>query len=135
MRKRLGFLIVGLWMAATIDARAQPLAREAPSEVLSANEWQRVDPAVERALTWLAREQQPDGSFPTLDTGQPGVTSLCIMAFVSHGHVPGDGQYGKLLERAIDFALSCQKPNGLVTLLGPDGSLLDRNVPEHEIGI
>ncbi|MGD9637197.1 MAG: prenyltransferase/squalene oxidase repeat-containing protein [Pirellulales bacterium] len=135
MRKGLALAIVWLGTAAGIDARAQVAARESPSDVLSADEWKQVDGAVERALAWLAHEQQPDGSFPTLDTGQPGVTSLCIMAFISHGHVPGDGKYGQTLERAIDFVLSCQKSNGLVTLLGPVGPLADRNVPEREVGI
>src|SRR5687768_4873430 len=92
-----------------------------PANVLSREQWRQVDAAVKRALEWLAAQQQADGSFPTLETGQPGVTSLCMMAFVSHGHVPGDGQYGNTLERAADYVLSCQKPNGLVTLLGPEG--------------
>src|SRR6188472_1808649 len=65
-----------------------------PSNVLSPSQWRRVDLAVSRALTWLANQQLADGSFPTLDSGQPGVTSLCTMAFIAHGHVPGKGQYG-----------------------------------------
>jgi hypothetical protein len=101
--------------------------------VLSPEEWRRVDAAVDRALRWLAARQQADGSFPTLETGQPGVTCLCAMAFVSHGHVPGDGEHGRRLEKATDYALSCQKPNGLVTRLGPEGSRIDREI-DHEIG-
>ena len=61
---------------------------DTPTNVLAAAEWQRVDAAVERALTWMASQQQEDGSFPTLEPGQPGVTSLCMMAFMSHGHAP-----------------------------------------------
>jgi Prenyltransferase and squalene oxidase repeat len=104
-----------------------------PANVLSRDEWRRVDIAVNRALDWLARQQQPDGSFPTLDTGQPGVTCLCMMALISHGHMPGDQRFGTRLEKATDYAISCQKPNGLLTLVGPDGPKIDRDV-EHEIG-
>jgi hypothetical protein len=55
------------------------------------------------------------------------------MAFVSHGHVPGDGENGRRLEKATDYVLACQKPNGLVTLLGPDGPRITRQI-DHEIG-
>lgn len=110
------------------DSSLDKRGHDTPANVLSAEQWGRVDAAVKRALHWLAAEQQADGSFPTLETGQPGVTSLCMMAFVSHGHVPGEGEYGKLLERAADYVLSCQKPNGLVTLLGPGGPRITRDV-------
>src|SRR5262245_26905003 len=102
------------------DAKPQ-VADGTPADVLSADEWKRVDGAVERALTWLAGQQQPDGSFPTLEAGQPGVTSLCVMAFMAHGHVPGDATYGRRLERATDFVLESQKENGLLSRVGPDG--------------
>jgi hypothetical protein len=104
-----------------------------PANVLSPNQWRRVDSAVGRALSWLARQQQPDGSFQTLDSGQPAVTGLCMMAFIAHGHVPGKGQYGTQLERAADYVLSCQKENGLVTKVGPDGPTINRQTT-HEIG-
>jgi hypothetical protein len=104
-----------------------------PANVLTPAQWRRVDTSVDRALNWLATRQQPDGSFPTLDSGQPAVTSLCMMAFIAHGHVPGKGQYGARLDRATDYVLSCQKENGLVTRIGPDGPQINRRV-SHEIG-
>ena len=104
-----------------------------PDNVLSPDEWQRVDAAAQRALTWLAGQQESDGAFPSLDVGQPGVTSLCVLAFMSHGQMPGQGEYGERLERAADFIVSCQKENGLVTLVGPDGPEISRSVV-HDIG-
>ena len=109
-------------------------SQRAAADVLSADEWRRVDGAVHRAMQWLAAQQQPDGSFPTLAQGQPGVTALCVLAFMAHGHLPGEGPYGARLQRATGFIVSCQKPNGLVTLVGPDGPQITRNVV-HEIGV
>ncbi len=103
------------------------------ASVLSADEWQRVDEAVECALEWLAARQQDDGSFPSIELGQPGVTSLCVMAFLANGHMPGEGQYGKRLERATDYVLESQKRNGLLSRVGPDGPNINRSVG-HEIG-
>jgi hypothetical protein len=101
---------------------------DSPRNVLSPEEWQRVDAAVRRALTWLASQQQDDGAFPTLEIGQPAVTSLCAMAFVSHGHAPGSGQYGKRIESATDFIMSCQKENGLIAKPGIDRSAIYRGL-------
>jgi len=107
---------------------------DTPRNPLSPAEWQRVDAAVNRGLVFLASQQQPDGSFPTMPHAQPGVSSLCALGFMAHGHNPGDGQYGEQLDRTIDFILSCQKPNGLLTLYGPEGPRITRNV-SHEIGV
>jgi hypothetical protein len=141
-----GFLLLGAGFAPLLGQDSQlsglsgveftePVRRggETPSNVLSPTEWRRVGDAVDRALVFLASEQQPDGSFPTLSHGQPGVTSLCVLAFMAHGHLPGEGTHGPRLEMAADYIMSCQKENGLITQHGPDGPQITRNV-SHEIG-
>ncbi len=103
--------------APTPDATSA--SSECPSDVLSAEEWQAVDVSVEKALVWLAAQQQPDGSFPTLPTGQPAITSLAVMAFLSAGHEPGQGEYGAEIERAIEYVLTTQREDGLFSLVKP----------------
>jgi hypothetical protein len=99
------------------DTAAAPAAFESPQRPLAAvlppARWRQVEQSVDRALAWLATQQNPDGSFPTATQGQPGVTSLCIMAFLSRGHQPGIGPYGDRLDHAIDYVLSCQMSDGL----------------------
>lgn len=90
-----------------------------PSDVLAPAEWQAVDRSVDRALAWLARRQQPDGSFPTADVGQPGVTSLCLLAFLAKGHVAGPGKYGGPIESGIGYVLGCQKKDAVLALTPP----------------
>jgi hypothetical protein len=107
---------------------------DAPTNVLSRDEWKRVDVAVNRALSWLAAQQRPDGSFPTIPNGQPGVTSLCVLAFMAHGHNPREGRYGEPLEKAIKYIMSCQKENGLVALNGPEGPQITRDIG-WELGV
>src|SRR5262249_52562827 len=72
------------------------------------------DHATDRALEFLAKTQRADGSFEAPDVGQPGITSLCVLAFLSRGHVPGVGVQGESLERAIDFVLKTQQQSGLL---------------------
>jgi Prenyltransferase and squalene oxidase repeat len=116
--------------------RAGPARRaeDTPTNVLSPAEWEQVDVAVNRALMFLSSQQQPDGSFPTMPHAQPGVTSLCVLGFMAHGQIPGEGAYGQRLELATDFIMSCQKENGLIALYGPDGPRITRNL-DHEIGV
>src|SRR5436190_11196626 len=97
---------------------------------LPAAKWQQVEKSVDRGLAWIASQQAADGSFNTLPSGQPGITSLAAMAFLSRGHQPGLGPYGERLNRAIDFVLSCQMSNGLITLL-PPGPVHEDKQPSH----
>ena len=107
---------------------------ETPSaDVLTADEWERVDGSVDRALAWLASQQQRDGSFPTLPQGQPGVSGLCVLAFMAHGHLPGEGPYGETVQRGVDYIISCQKQNGLLALVAPNGPTMSRAV-SHAVG-
>jgi hypothetical protein len=72
------------------------------------NEKELVDRTVDHGLEYLAAHQNPDGSFQVAPMARPALTGLCIMAFLSRGHRPGEGQYGAALEKAIDFILGFQ---------------------------
>ena len=106
---------------------AKNFAADTPSSVLSSDEWQRVDASVARGLAFLASQQQPDGSFPTLPYAQPAVTGLGVLALMAHGHNPSEGPYGRRLDRASEFILASQKSNGLVTVYGPEGRRITRD--------
>src|SRR6476469_9175158 len=95
--------------ASKSDKEPERQTADTPANVLSPEQWRRVDASVNRALRWLVSQQDPNGSFPTMDLGQPGVTSLCVLAFMAHGHGPGDGVYGKRIDQAVEFVLRCQK--------------------------
>lgn len=83
-------------------------------DLLTATEWKRLDEGVDRALSYLASQQTPDGAFATAPVGQPAITSLCILAFLSRGHAPGEGPYGSQLDRAIEYVLDQQQDSGLI---------------------
>jgi hypothetical protein len=132
------WLLFALVLIASAPCRAQvdediSVAQVSESDVLSPEEWENVDEAVGRALNWVATKQNRDGSFQTLPHAQPGVTSLCLLSFLAHGHLPGEGEYGEQLDKAIDYIVACQKRNGLLALVAPNGDGLNRNI-DHEIG-
>jgi hypothetical protein len=41
------------------------------------------------------------------------------MAFLSRGHQPGEGTYGEQLNRAVEFGIACQRPDGLLSKDAP----------------
>ncbi len=125
----LAALVLCCSSSAALAAEAEPPA----DEVLTEEEWKAVDKAVEKGLTWLASQQQRDGSFPTMPQGQPAVSALCELAFLAHGHLPEEGEYGPQLAQAIKYISGCQKENGLVALVAPRGPEISRQV-SHLVG-
>jgi hypothetical protein len=76
--------------------------------------------ATERGLAWLAKRQAPDGSYSRGDgttTGHAGVTALAALAMMEGGSLPGRGPYGKEVQKALDFVLSCCQRDGLISTL------------------
>ena len=69
---------VFLWVAsvmALLAAEPRPSAPAAESEslasALSPNQWKLVEESIDRALAWLARQQESDGSIDAPDSAQP----------------------------------------------------------------
>ncbi len=114
-------VVVFTLAVANTPAHAQDLPLIAKSSNLSSalpsGEWSRVDTSVDEGLAWLATQQGEDGRFPSNEAAQPAVTSMAIMAFLSRGHMPGEGRYGQTISLAIDFVLSTQRRRGYFSLL------------------
>lgn len=98
----------------SIDADASGGAFSS-SAGLSEEEMAAVDESVGRGLTWLAAQQQRDGSLPTMPSGQPAVTSLGVMAFLASGNTLEGGEYASGLRDAVDYALGCRQDSGLLS--------------------
>ena len=107
-------------LAATNTETAAAEPTKPLKDVLPPQKWHRLEESVDQALTWLAAQQNADGSFPTVDQAQPAVTSLCVLAFLSRGHQAGAGPYGEQINRGIDYVLSCQQPDGVFSKLIPE---------------
>lgn len=77
-----------------------------------------VDKSIDRGLEFLQRTQDSDGAWHVGNGKDPAITSLCVMAFLSAGHVPGEGRYSDAIERGIGFVLKGQHDNGLFGSIG-----------------
>lgn len=76
--------------------------------------------AIARALRWLARQQQGDGSWslngPYPDGGsirtETGATALALLAFLGDGQTHQSGEYQTEIQRGLDWLKKAQRPNG-----------------------
>jgi len=64
-----------------------------------------VDLAVQRALAFMATLQKPDGLFDDRWRMNAPV-AVAGMAYLSVGHTPGQGPYGDVINRCIDYILA-----------------------------
>lgn len=73
---------------------------------------------IDKGIKFLANMQDRDGSWRLSSNGSPAATSLAIMAFLSCGHVPGEGPYGEQIEKGIAWVVDNQQQNGLFAKFG-----------------
>jgi hypothetical protein len=110
-------------------AREAPFRTPPDLKALPQEKWDQIDKSIQAAMAWLASRQQEDGSIPTHIAGQPGVTALAALGFLSAGEKPGVGRYGKFMDNAIDYVLSCQREDDLFIV-----DATDKPIPPFEHG-
>jgi len=115
----LGVLIVGGLLAGAPRAGA-----DEASKTLQKYE-KPVDEAIDRALDYLAKKQHKDGCWLANGSKRDpmGITSLCIMAFLAKGYTPGEGPYGEVIDKGIDFVLKGHLENGLISERSGHGAM------------
>lgn len=84
--------------------------------------------AVLRALRWLKKHQDEDGSWTTRTDGgeggyngaAPAMTGLALLAYLAHGETPASEEFGLTVEKAIRWIVDNQKSDG--RFKGKDGN-------------
>ncbi|MDP6380453.1 MAG: terpene cyclase/mutase family protein [Phycisphaerae bacterium] len=71
--------------------------------------------SVEAGLNHLATMQNSKGCWAGSYGSNPGIVGLGILSFLARGEVPGEGRYGKVINKSINYILAQQKSNGLLS--------------------
>ncbi len=109
--------ILGLLMRITASFLAITLF--ALPAVSAAEEKVKIDEktkkAIEKSLEWLKDSQEKDGSWGT----SSAVTSFVLLAYMSQGHLPGQGKFGPEVAKGVRNLLAGARDDGY--LVGPRG--------------
>ena len=104
------FVYAWLWSLAVLGPR--PDDRNISAASLMTQETQD---SIDRGLGWLAKRQNQDGSFGSGGyAGNIAVTGLAGLAFMTAGHMPGEGPYGDTVDRAIAYVLENTNTSGFI---------------------
>ena len=81
----------------------------------------KTEAAVMKALRWLKLHQNSDGSWPGV---KPASTGLAILTYLAHGETPTSPEFGKTVERGLEFLINSIHKNkdGKVVMSGTDGN-------------
>lgn len=97
---------------AAVAPDALPTRDDSPSADMMGQETRD---AIDRGLEWLVRTQRKDGSFGTGGySGNIAVTSLAGLAFMTAGHMPAQGPYGEVVDKAIAYVLENTNTSGFI---------------------
>lgn len=96
-------------------SKAETLKGDIPKDDIVVDE--KTEALIKSALKWLAAKQQPNGSWNTGRGNEHPVamTGYTLMAFMSAGQLPGEGEYGKNVTRGMNYLLSCVRADGYIT--------------------
>ncbi|HYF49115.1 MAG TPA: zf-HC2 domain-containing protein [Planctomycetota bacterium] len=94
--------------------------------------------AVDRALSWLARHQEADGSWSTQKHGgsdnvDAGVTALAVLAFLGAGHTEKTGQFRENVRKGVAWIISQQGADGGIGAKFGEGGWHDGYAYHHAI--
>src|SRR5262245_52523358 len=121
---RLWFCALGLFVFG--GTAAPVVADEEPKEITPQGE-----ATLARGVAWLAKNQGAEGSWGSDDLG---LVSMGALAFMSAGHAPGRGKYGRELDQAIDFIISRSRPSGLLNIADAQRDMYNHGLATFVLG-
>lgn len=103
------------------DARPSNSASNKPAanEITAA-----LNESVAHGLEYLRSQQNSDGSFGRGRYAKHiAITALCGLAFMADGNLPGRGEYGEEVRKAMEFVLEHSQESGLLASEGSNGPM------------
>lgn len=103
-------LIVRNLTAGQLRQRLGAAGHAAAGQRYGGDHWEHAEAAVKRALEWLRFNQNPDGSWGTVD--REAYAGLGLLTFLAHGETTASALYGNTVRRALHYLLARQNDAG-----------------------
>lgn len=90
--------------------------------------------AVRRALEWLARTQNEDGSWGK--TYKVAMTGFAVLCFLGHGDTPDSAEYGRHVTRGVHFLteVSAKNEGLMATVPSSNGACYEHGIATYALG-
>lgn len=120
-------VVVGLAVGWAVGLAGRTARGEGEWEVTRASEQ-----ALHKGLTWLAANQGREGNWESNDLGLVGLGAL---AFMADGHRPGQGEFGRAGQRALDYVLrKSRRESGLLNIADPQRDMYNHGLATFVLG-
>ncbi|MCK4872531.1 MAG: terpene cyclase/mutase family protein [Phycisphaerales bacterium] len=129
MNSQLAITIAVLLLLVVPTSSAQPadtgsLPPSAQNQITAGEMTPALDEALADGIAYLVAAQDEDGSFTSARYPKHvGVTSLCCLALMADGQLPGRGPYGDVVRRGLEFVLDHSTETGLLASDAAYGSM------------
>lgn len=75
---------------------------------------ERSEQFIKGGLRYLASRQMPNGAWTDDRNHAAAITGYVLMAFLTTGQLPNEGEHGQTVRRGMDFLLECVRPDGYI---------------------
>lgn len=120
------------WIMLALAGAPAAAANEEPAPQV------RVDDASQRvidsALRYLGSRQAQDGSWSAWGNHRAALTAYVLHAFMSAGHLPDEGPHGATLRRALDYLVTCARPDGYIAASTGDHNMYGHGIATIVLG-
>ncbi|MFN4243435.1 MAG: prenyltransferase/squalene oxidase repeat-containing protein [Tepidisphaerales bacterium] len=118
--------------AAPPAARSAPPAADAtPTVVVDA----ATESLIDGALRFLASRQSPAGNWSAPNNNhQAAITAYVVNAFLATGNLPGEGPYGRVVQRGVNFLLDCVRPDGYIAAATGENNMYGHGIATVVLG-
>jgi len=102
MKQKIIIVLLGVLLPFS-SSRAQTLFSQ-NEDVISPG----LDRTYVKALQYLVKNQNADGSWPSQYGNEPAVVGLCVLSILAHGEDPNSGPYRITVHRGLEYILQRQ---------------------------